>query len=365
MHRLVRWLGIALVFLCVVQPALANDGFFAGSGSNIYPVRNLDVRLVREVVTFDQIDAEEHVFAVSALLFFQNETADAVRGQVGFPDAASRIQDLMVFVDGTRVENVRFGTYQTADGTHSNNVYLFDMAFPPGELTAVLHKYLLEASWYNDGSSHLPYILRTGGMWRGTIEEAVFQYRFSRPPVCLALSVAGRRLAGWDWTSRATGRKGEWITQPLDEAETGLNYSFDYVAGPRPTFTVTFREFQPTGDLRMVYNRSGGGGILIFSFAEFPCREADWPCWHNMARFLHDLEVTDEVVSCYGPSLLRNLMYARRGYHFQNAELNRLFYENEFFFPSSAPFDSTWFTREEVRVIEELRRIEAQQAESP
>ena len=235
----VRWLAPGLLFLCVVCPSLANDGFFAGSGSNLYPLENLDVRLVREVVTFDQVDAEEHVFAVSALLFFRNETADTVKGKVGFPKGAANIQDLTVYVDGTRVDKVRYGTYQTADGTPSNrNVYLFNMAFPPGELTTILHKYLLEASWYNDGSSHLPYNLETGGMWRGTIEEAVFQYRFSRPPVCLALSIAGRRLAGWDWTSRATGRRGEWTTQPLDEAETGLNYSFDYVAGPRPAFTI-------------------------------------------------------------------------------------------------------------------------------
>jgi hypothetical protein len=372
-------LGMRSVMLCSLAgvlflspaAALANDGFFAGSGSNVYPVENLDVRLVREVVTFDQIDTEEHVFAVSALLFFQNETADTVKGQVGFPDGGTSIHDLMIFVDGTRVDSLRFGTYTTADGTPSDNVYLFDMAFPPGKLATVLHNYLLAASWYNDGSSILPYAFRTGGLWRGSIGEAVFQYRLSHPLVSPQLRYAHKTLAGWDWTSRATGREGVWITSPLSEAEAGVDYTFDYVPGPRPTFTATFRDIDPTGDLGFWYNRGGGGGILVFSFAEIACKEAGLGmasgkgCYWELSRFLRDFEVTPELLACYDPSILRNLMYARRGYHFQNEGLNRLFYENEFFMPSSAPFDSTWFTRDEVRVIEELRRIEAQQSEAP
>jgi len=335
---------IASALLALLPAALANDAAVGGSGAAIYPVGSTELRLVRELVLFQE---QGDSMLVTADLHFRNESARDLTVPVGFPARASggwegdpEVHDLGVWVDGepAPVERVAVDPATTLDGWWEE-VFLFEVRFPARADVQVLHSYRLTKGLDVVGTAFTQYILRTGRGWAGSIGEARFVFRFARPPAGLKVGYADRELALRD--GGEPGRRGRPAAS--------------YVAGPTPTLELRFEDFEPAGDLWL----SWGGD----PFLELPARadpeQVDVPCFIQLQGWYAELARTGHraaalpgpgLLACYEPGLLRELLLVARGQApsaWREALTGR--------FPESAlPYDPAWLSEAETLAIEAL-----------
>jgi hypothetical protein len=337
------------IWSSVFLSAYADDAVYSGSGSSVYPIESTDIRLVREIVTFDQRSSGS--YSVSALLYFENQRDEMILERVGFPDAwGNTSADLLVFVDGVPAKEITTVSAE-ADSSPRGDVHLFEVGFSPRGTTTILHQYSLAVSASSYGVRWIPYVFRTGSLWMDEIEEARFVYRFDHPPLGLGLTLGDQLLVGANWRGWR-----EWVAEPLDSSQVGFDYSFHYVPGPRPTFTIIFNDIEPTDDLALSYMFGGSGAVENLS--EIPCKEPGFHCQSLLYRFMDSLQIERGLIDCYEPALLRKLIYARKGYRYSEPDLRAMFFESAILMPSSEPFVPSWISRREENIINKLKWME-------
>ncbi|MCC6156437.1 MAG: YARHG domain-containing protein [Deltaproteobacteria bacterium] len=351
--------AVALVLLLAFAAAgpgaaLANDASIGGSGANVYPIDNADVQLVRETIRF--VETDSGVMLVTTALTFRNKTDREIRARIGFPVATTAMyeeQDTQSFGGETLIDEftTRVGgkaaktdlVKTRIEGIEADAVYAFDAAFAPGGETVIEHRYRLKVSVGVPDRHWIPYVFRTGAKWAGRIESSEFIYEFGpRVPTHLEFVYGDTVLVGGG--IRPTGKR---------EKRAGFDVEAHFTGGPRHVLRVVMRDLEPKKDLELRY-RAG----LSYEAPEFPAKGGDErasDCGEALNQFRETWVVTPELTACFEPNLLRNYVYASRGFAFTKADWDRMFYAKGYFLPSTAPFSESWMTAAQKAAIEKLK----------
>lgn len=349
----------ALVFLfalAAVCPgaARANDASIGGSGANIVPIDRADVQLVRETIRF--VETEPDVMLVTTALTFRNRTTREIRARIGFPVATTAMyeeQDTQGFGGETLIDEfttrvggkaVKTDLVKTRiEGIEADAVYAFDAEFAPGVEIVIEHRYRLKVSVGVPDRHWIPYVFRTGAKWAGRIESSEFIYEFGpRVPTHLEFVYGDAVLVGGG--IRPTGKR---------EKRAGLDVEAHYTGGPRHVLRVVMHDIEPKKDLELRF-RAGWS----YEAPEFPTKGGDEKaneCGEALVKFRDTWGVGEDLTGCYPPDLLRNYVYASRGFAFTKPEWDAMFYGKGHFLPSTAPFSESWLTPAQKAAIEKLK----------
>lgn len=348
---------VLLIAIAATCPgaARANDASVGGSGANIYPIDNADVQLVRETIRF--VETEPGVMLVTTALTFRNAGEREIRARIGFPVATTAMfedQDTQGFGGETLIDDftTRVGGHAVKtdlvktriEGIWADAVYAFDAAFAPGVETVIEHRYRLKVSVGVPDRHWIRYVFRTGGRWAGKIELSEFIYEFGPSvPTHLEFVYGDSVLVGGG--IRPTGKR---------EKRAGLDVEAHYTGGPRPLLRVVMHDIEPKKDLELRY-RDG----WTYEAADFPAKvvgdEQKGECGGVLSEFRDNWKVAGKLTDCFEADLLRNYVYASRGYAFTKMEWDRMFYGKGHFLPSTAPFSEAWLTPAQRAAIEKLK----------
>ena len=343
------FLGIATLLLALAgSPAHANDTAIGGSGAGVYPVETTTVRLVRELVVFQEVADS---FSVTADLHFRNDSDKAITLQLGFPartkvegDGDPEVHDLAVWVNGEPATAHRVAlTQDESVDIPWEEIFIFEASFPAHSDTQILHTYSLTTGGDSMGGRLTQYIFQTGKGWAGTIEQARFVFRFERPPMGLQMNYANLNLP------------------PLGTAPAPGQPTQSYVAGPTPTYELLFENVEPSGDLWLYWD--GQPWYELVGATVGPERLYD--CRHPLDGWYRGLRGAgwassplpdDQLLACFEPAWLRNLIFASRGYAFSKAQWQSAFAGR--FPPTELPFEDAWLNDKERLAVEALQGLE-------
>ena len=186
-------LSTALAAALALSPsgAWADDVTASGRGADLLPLAATPVRVVSEDVVLELVPVRD-AWQVTATYIFENPTDKAVKLRLAFPEErcdpvldcgpmAGLFQDINTTVRGAPVEATESRPQDVLPwGDGIGTVYLYELAFRPGERVTVVHSYLYERyrgfDWWGTR-----YLTRAGGLWGGPIGSARFTVRLPSP----------------------------------------------------------------------------------------------------------------------------------------------------------------------------------------
>lgn len=191
-------LGLIISFATISSTTFADDGAFEGEGASVYPITNSDVQMVSETINIAYVPGvdgpnffKSASWNVDVTMNFVNHGL-ATKIQMGFPfrepfssddDRSDENKELpdqdpaygfTSYVNGKKIKTI------TKEGVINpifskkyrfKKVITFPVSFKAGETKVIRHTYSVGGESYSDGSKYFNYILRTGGLWRGVIED--------------------------------------------------------------------------------------------------------------------------------------------------------------------------------------------------
>jgi hypothetical protein len=336
-----------LLAALAATPSIANDTAMGGSGAGVYPVESTAVRLVRELVVFQEVADS---FSVTADLHFRNDTDQPVTLQLGFPartkvegDGDPEVHDLAIWVDGApaTAHKVALSQEESAE-IPWEEIWLFEASFPARAELQILHTYSLTTGGDSMGGRLTQYIFRTGQGWAGRIEQARFVFRFERPPMGLQVHYDNQ------------------ILPPLGTPPVPGKPKQGYVAGPSPSYELLFEDVEPSGDLWVYWDGQPWyelAGSAVDSERLYDCL---YPLttWYRGLRgpgWVGSPLPDQALLACYEADWLRNLIFAARGYPFTKPAWQQAFGGR--FPPSELPFEEAWLNEKERLAVEALRGL--------
>lgn len=194
------YVGIIILLTVISSVTFADDGAFEGEGANVYPISNNDVQMVSETINISYIPGEYNnpnnirssYWEVDVTMHFLNHGPPATI-QMGFPFKEPYSPDyrpdddentdsseeepayaFKSYVNGKSVKTItKKGVLnpELPERYNFEKVMTFSVHFNAGEKKVIRHTYNVGGESYSDGSSFLKYILITGGLWRGVIED--------------------------------------------------------------------------------------------------------------------------------------------------------------------------------------------------
>lgn len=176
---------IAIMAACLlagVRGAKANDSEFLGYGVNVYPVRQPDIKMDYELLTIavdENTDWSEKKIYVDVHFVFRNAGPEKTV-TIGFTewgggddefnqDQLPTSHDFTTSVDGVPVEAVPQALVRRNDEYDFTRVHLWRVHFREGQSRTIHNTYWLNPSNNMGGDWSTGYILKTGGLWAGTI----------------------------------------------------------------------------------------------------------------------------------------------------------------------------------------------------
>jgi len=376
-HIFITIFGI--IFFFINASLRADDAVFHGRGASIFPVESTKISLEREVVKFIQLPDSK--FMVSAILWFYNETNEKISETLGFPidkiegeDSSSindqnqiYINDFSAYVNGKKVNYSIIDGKKIDSELERSKIFLFKAKFEPKGYTSIFHTYSFQPILFSDGSESIEYVFSTGGKWKGSIKEAIFEINFSRPPIGFSVDYGGIIIAGFDDIHEP-----HVIRSPIEtKTDFGFEYKFDYSGGLNPTFTITFYNIKPDCDLAFNYF---GAGENIF-IEEIPVNknikekeEEDYflfLCHGYLTDFYYSLkykpELNENLLNCYEPQLLINFIYAYLGDDLKDKKFRNLFYESGMFMEASKHIEKSKIHPYLKEIINDLTEFQKKQ----
>jgi len=190
LKKLILLLAIVLL---AYTPAIvhADDSVYLGDGYQVYPIQNSDIQLVREAIVITDNHAFGHNlkklterFTITVDMTFKNHGPDTTV-QMGFPvmadDEAGEIDThFRTWVNGKEVAITKKQGIPNPlkdDWHFSKTVYTYPTSFKRGETKKIKHSYNVGGTDFNTGRWELRYILRTGALWEGVIEDFSLIYK--------------------------------------------------------------------------------------------------------------------------------------------------------------------------------------------
>lgn len=178
------WQIICVVFILLftLSTTHADDASYEGDGIDVYPLQNTDIQLVSEVITIST------GWNVHVDMTFKNHGADTTV-QMGFPVFSSYSPD-----DGEKEDDHNFQTWVNGEKVviakkhgvpnpikglqgFPKTVYAYSVNFKSGETKKIVHSYTVGGYSNSIGGWQFKYILRTGALWNGPIENLKIIYK--------------------------------------------------------------------------------------------------------------------------------------------------------------------------------------------
>lgn len=303
--------------------AFADDAAYYGDGADVYPL-HADIQMVDEIITIEylKIDAQYHPvrWAVNVQMTFKNH-GPAANVQMGFPlyadvgvdpktgDAVDLGFDphFRTWVNGEEVVVVKkHGVPNPLDKSRpfSDNVFTFTVLFDKGEVKKLRHEYVVEGYFNSINGWEFTYILRTGALWRGTIED--FKLIF-RVPLKYAHEVLG--------------------TKPREQKAE--------LAGDTLVLEWNYKQYKPKHDFTVF---CGGPAFPLVSF------ELDRIGFNNLGAA--------------SARYLKNRIFASNGYPFKNPLVRAQFYYQGSQYKENSSFSMKRMSKEGLKIIDALSKIE-------
>lgn len=184
-----RLLLLFAFLIALVKPAFSNDASYYGSGVTVYPIKHDNIQLVSEVITITK--GVGLGWGVEAVLNFKNH-GNKTSVQMGFPfdtygpeepwDTDNTAQfdpqylpdpKFRTFIDGKEVRVTRKKGWDQSPMQDLNYpiVYTFTVPFEKGETRSIRHTYSVQGIQWSTGNYEIRYILKTGALWKGAIEN--------------------------------------------------------------------------------------------------------------------------------------------------------------------------------------------------
>lgn len=355
--------GLCIFFLSTFS--MANDGVYTTSGSNIYPIKESHIKILSEQLSFKVRDQRTDVFVKFKFL---NPASETRRLKVGFqaPSSSGDVNDAICNtpqISGfkTQLENefIAYNLYAAECETcelkdtsqiyfaQSNPgvfVYLFDIEFKPG-VTEVSHSYSFPASSGNLVEEIYNYILTTGSKWAGgTIGDFELSIDMGENAYFYVSDIFGDSA---EWSIIGTGK----VTD-LYATELGYGSPQRMVRTVDGFLRIKSSDFNPQSNLEFgVLRRSGFSswgtdkGSSSFEVRSVLLTYPDNP------SVLDNDKLTPEDLR-----IIRNTIYAQKGYLFKNKELREYFSEFQWYMPDpNLKQESIEFSSTEIELLERIK----------
>ena len=321
--------ALILIFAAIIPTNLlwADDSAYHGNGYQVFPIRSSSVQLVAETITitdnksFGRTESDNFSFDVD--MTFKNHGSDTVI-QMGFP----------VLIDGSEGEqteiNTHFRTWVNGQevpitkkegipnpgitNSHfSKLVYTYTVPFKSGEVKKIIHSYDVGGTFDSLGGWQLRYVLRTGGLWNGVIEDYSMKY------------------------ITKISRANEIIGTLPRESKVELNDG-------SLTLTWNIKNFKPKNDFVLK------GGRPFYAFIGQPVSS-------DMA------EITKSPGNMTSAELryAKNKVFAEYGYSFKNPLVRAQFYYAGSKYKENASFSEKQMSKEHQDYIKRLSALEEEQ----
>jgi len=188
-----HFIAMVIIVLLIGAPAIvqADDSVYMGDGYQVFPIQNSDVQLVAETIVITDNHAfrggsrfDSDRFTINVDMTFKNHGPDTIL-QMGFPvmadDEAGEIDTrFRTWVNGKEVAITRkqgMPNPLKGDLDFSKTVYTYTVSFKKGETKEIKHSYNVGGTDSNTGNWELEYILRTGALWKGVMEDFTLIYK--------------------------------------------------------------------------------------------------------------------------------------------------------------------------------------------
>lgn len=204
-----------LLILAVLFPttALADDASLGGTGETVYPVKNTDVVMQKEVIDIRVKDGKSYV---TCRFYFKNsgKTAQLLMGFPSFQESRKgpygdkytkedmkyigdlRLYRFRTYIDGRRIpvqtkKGMKKTAYNKGEGYYPV-WYAWNLRFKKGQTRKVTNTYWCYNTYAAENNSEeADYILKTGAYWKGNIGSVLVRMHLPEINPLLLYSVDG------------------------------------------------------------------------------------------------------------------------------------------------------------------------------
>src|SRR3990172_8288932 len=185
-RRAPLYLLVYLIIFILAYDVHADDSVYSGDGIDVYPLQSANIQMVAEVITISDNGGKDR-FGVDVDMTFKNHGPETTV-QMGFPILADEIEGERIefdphfrtWVNGKEVQitKKRGIPHPVKDYYHfSDAVYTYPVTFKSGETKKIKHQYAVGGTFDSIGGWNFTYILRTGALWKGVIEDYSMIYK--------------------------------------------------------------------------------------------------------------------------------------------------------------------------------------------
>ncbi|MBI3260693.1 MAG: DUF4424 family protein [Ignavibacteriae bacterium] len=337
---------------CIVSIAsqsFANDSRFYENGSNIYPIKETNIELRKEVL---KINRNDYWVDVNVTFHFYNPSKKTKkvlmgfvtpfpRGDIGDPTKPT-LKNFTAIVNDSQIK-YKIKTHVDDEGeeidymTTGTFTYLFSAKFRPG-MNIVKHTYSIPTSGYSTGTPQMifNYILQTAKSWaNGRIDD--FELRVGSKSPSIFFLQQGLDSNSTSWNIEGIGKENPFaLNHPWNKKDClSINRIFAMQSGH-----IVFRakNFVPQCDLQI-----GWASDIIDVFNEFAYDEIEFVGGGLDSISLHyllyknssysDDEIPDSL-SMNDIMVLRQIGYAAKGYIFTDTAIQHLYEKMYWYFPN-------------------------------
>lgn len=362
--------ALFLLSILLIGPSVANDGAYLSSGGIISPMKETRIAMTKEFLAFT---VRDKTAKVEVLFEFMNPEAEERTLLVGFqaPAASGDVHDEISAVSQIKDFRIQYEgrllpyTLKVADCedcplldpnersfTQFNNgvfVYLFELTFKPG-LNQVQHSYEFTAGYDVSTDQKYNYILQTGSKWAGSfIREFTLQVDMGANQYFYMNDVFGKNA---EWSIVGTGKVIEEQFEQFRPEEP--RYRMVRVLSGK--LMVRVHDLMPTENINF-----GAFSDLIF-FGNYREDKNEFRSEFRIALLSSTNDTPHDVLEPLTHEelrLLRNTMYAQRGYLFSDKDLLAFFSRFEWYIPDpNLRMDQIHFSDTEQRFIAAILRKE-------
>jgi len=315
---------LSTILLSIFSLAVfANDGIYLTRGGVIYPTKETNISIDREILSFK---VHNKIAQVDIQFVFNNHENIERKILVGFqaPSAVGDISDvtrntnqisnfqiqneehiLTYQLKAAECEDCELKNLKQMQFTQSKSgvfVYLFEMTFKPG-INKVNHSYTFPASSNIEINQFYKYILTTGSKWAGgTIRDLTIQIDMGDNKFFYVKDIFGQKA---DWSIIGCGKV---VNKKIALYDKDSCRMVRVLTGK---LQVNIKDFKPTKNIEF--------GVLSMDKQKFI---------DNSHLSLASASTNDEL------RLLRNTIYAQQGYTFKSKDLLDYFSKFDWYIPN-------------------------------
>jgi len=332
-----HFISLAIVVLLASMTLIvrADDSVYTGDGYNVYPIQNSDVQLVAEKIVITDNYAfgrgprfGDTRFIINVDMTFKNHGPDT-KLQMGFPvmineEVGESIEiktNFRTWVNGKEVAITKkqgIPNPLKGDWHFSKTVYTYRVSFRRGETKKIKHSYNVGGSLSSVKRWELQYILRTGALWKGVIEDFSLIYKTH---IAEAKDIIG------------------FLPQ---EQRSMLKGKILYLLW-------NFKNFEPQNDFLVIGGSTRINPTLLVE--------------SSLSEDMKDITSNRTMAGLLRPAELRyarNKVFASYGYPFKSPFVRAQFYYPGSPYKESASFSEQKMSKEHLAYVDFLSKLEAE-----